>query len=150
MEQKTQRTEEEKREAMDKIGGFTYQFYCFLYNLLTMKDGDKVWFEKWDDAAIENGKLFTLFQAKHTVKAGSDGERYPLTNRSTDLWKALDVWRKMIVGTEDEPRYGKSHLHGAAACHIVRVYLSVPEYDIGALDLSGGSRNCVGCGIRAV
>ena len=62
MGQKAQRTEEEKREAMDKIGGFTYQFYCFLYNLLTMKDGDRVWFEKWDDAAIENGKLFTLFQ----------------------------------------------------------------------------------------
>ena len=104
MGQKAQRTEEEKREAMDKIGGFTYQFYCFLYNLLTMKDGDRVWFEKWDDAAIENGKLFTLFQAKHTIKAGSDGEKYPLKNRSTDLWKALDVWRKVIIGSEEEKR----------------------------------------------
>lgn len=97
-------TEEEKRSAIDKIGGFTYQFYCFLYQLLTMERGDEVSFEKYDDAALDDGNLITLFQTKHTVKVGANRKVVELTDRAEDLWKALDVWRILIEGSEEENR----------------------------------------------
>lgn len=97
-------TVEEQHTAMDKIGGFVYQFYCFLYHVLTMNKGETVSFEKLDDAAVEAGNLITLYQAKHTIQVDAEGEKRALTNRSTDLWKAVDVWRKLIVGKTDENR----------------------------------------------
>lgn len=100
MAQKKLHSAEEQHAAMDKIGGFTYQFYCFLLHLLKMERGETVSFEKLDDAAIEKGNLITLYQAKHSVQVNANGETKALTNRSTDLWKAIDVWRKLIVGKE--------------------------------------------------
>ena len=97
-------TVEEQHTAMDKIGGFVYQFYCFLYHVLTMNKGDVVSFEKLDDAAVEAGNLITLYQAKHTIQVDAEGEKKALTNRSTDLWKAIDVWRKLIAGKTEEKR----------------------------------------------
>lgn len=97
-------TVEEQHTAMDKIGGFVYQFYCFLYYVLTMNKGEVVSFEKLDDAAVEAGNLITLYQAKHTIQVDAEGEKRALTNRSTDLWKAIDVWRKLIVGKTEEKR----------------------------------------------
>ena len=97
-------TAEEQHTAMDKIGGFVYQFYYFLYLLLRIKEGEEVSFEKLDDAAVESGESISLVQVKHTVKVSVAGEMADLTNRSTDLWKAVDVWRKLIVGNEDENR----------------------------------------------
>ncbi len=97
-------TEEEQHTAMDKIAGFVYQFYYFLYHLLVMKKGEIVSFEKLDDAAIEKDDYITLYQAKNTVQVTANGEKRPLTNRSTDLWKAIDVWRKLIKGSNETPR----------------------------------------------
>lgn len=97
-------TAEEQHTAMDKIGGFVYQFYCFLYHVLTMNKGEVVSFEKLDDTAVETGNLITLYQAKHTIRVDVDGDKRPLTNRSTDLWKAVDVWRKLIKGKDNENR----------------------------------------------
>ena len=71
---------EEQHTAMDKVAGFTYQFFCFLYHLLSMKRGEVVSFEKWDDAAVEKGNLVTMFQSKHTVKVGAD-----------DAWEQVTV-----------------------------------------------------------
>lgn len=95
---------EKQHTAMDKVAGFTYQFYCFLYHLLSMKRGEVVSFEKWDDAAVEKGNLVTMFQSKHTVKVGADDKAVKLTNRASDLWKAIDVWRDLIVGGKDKKR----------------------------------------------
>ena len=103
-EERQHLTAEELHTAMDKIGGFVYQFYCFLYHVLTMNKGEEVSFEKLDDAAIESGNLITLLQAKHTVRVSADGQLRQLTNRSSDMWKALDVWRELIVGKESENR----------------------------------------------
>lgn len=52
---------EEIHTAMDKIGGFVYQFYYFLYLVLTMKRGEIVSFEKLDDAAVEKDDVNTLY-----------------------------------------------------------------------------------------
>ena len=84
--------------------GFVYQFYCFLYHVLTMNKGETVSFEKLDDTAVEAGNLITLYQAKHTIQVDAEGEKRALTNRSTDLWKAIDVWRKLIAGKTEEKR----------------------------------------------
>ena len=97
-------TAEEQFTAMDKIGGFIYQFHCFLYHVLTMNKGEVVSFEKLDDAAVEAGNLITLYQAKHTIQVDAEGEKRALTKRSTDLWKAIDVWRKLIAGKTEEKR----------------------------------------------
>ena len=102
--EKNLHTVEERHTAMDKIGGFVYQFYCFLYHLLTMNKGEVVSFEKLDDTAVEKEKSITLIQAKHTIKVNAAGEMADLTNRSADLWKAVDVWRKLIIGKEEEER----------------------------------------------
>lgn len=107
---------EQQHTAMDKVAGFTYQFYCFLYHLLSMKRGEMVSFEKWDDAAVEKGNLVTMLQTKHTIKVGAEGKLTTLSDRAADLWKAIDVWRDLIVGGKDGNRtkgemmdYIKSH-----------------------------------------
>ena len=89
---------------MEKIGGFVYQFYYFLYHILTMEKGEEVSFEKLDDAAVEKDDVNTLYQTKHTIKIDTNGEKVTLTNRSADLWKAIDVWRKLVEGNADERR----------------------------------------------
>lgn len=104
MAEKKLHTAEELHTAMDKIGGFVYQFYYFLYLLLNMKEGEEVSFEKLDDAAVEKGKNISMVQVKHTMRVNAAGEIDDLTNRSADLWKAVDVWRKLIVGKEEENR----------------------------------------------
>lgn len=108
MSKKEFHTAEEMHTAMDKIGGFTYQFYCFLSHLLKMRHGETVSFEKLDDVAVEKGYLIALYQTKHSVLVNANGEIRAMTNRSTELWKALDVWRKLIIGkperTEEEQR----------------------------------------------
>ena len=95
---------EEQHTAMDKVAGFTYQFYCFLYHLLSMKRGEMVSFEKWDDAAVEKGNLVTILQTKHTIKVGAEGKLTTLSDRAADLWKAIDVWHDLIVGGKDGNR----------------------------------------------
>ena len=55
--------------AMDKIGGFVYQFYCFLYHVFKMDRGEEVFFEKLDDTAVDGGDVITLYQSKHSVKS---------------------------------------------------------------------------------
>lgn len=97
-------TVEEQHTAMDKVAGFTYQFFCFLYHLLSMKHGEVVSFEKWDDAAVEKGNLVTMYQSKHTVRVGADDKAVKLTNRASDLWKAIDVWLDLTVGGKDNKR----------------------------------------------
>jgi len=97
-------TAEEQHTAMDKVAGFTYQFFCFLYHLLSMKPGEVVSFEKWDDATVEKGNLVTMYQSKHTVRVGADDKVVKLTNRASDLWKAIDVWRDLTVGGNDNKR----------------------------------------------
>lgn len=97
MAKKRLHTAEEKHAAMDKIGGFTYQFYCFLLHLLKMERGETVSFENLDDAAIEKENLVTLYQAKHSILVNANGEAKAMTNRSTDLWKAICRWLGCVL-----------------------------------------------------
>lgn len=98
------RTSEEKHTTVGGIAGVVYQYYVFLYYLLTMKRGEVVSFEKLDDTAKETPNFIALHQAKYTVKYGIDGEETPLTNRAQDFWKAIDVWLDLIKTDGDKKR----------------------------------------------
>lgn len=103
--EKNKHTEEEKHTAMGIIAGFVFQFYFFIYKLLTMEQGEIVSFEKLDDTATESEDAITFFQAKHTVKkAALEGKNKHLTNRAPDLWKAIDVWRRLIITEKKKER----------------------------------------------
>lgn len=90
-------SEEEKHTAMGSIAGYFFQFEFFIYKLLTIENGSTVSFEKLDDTATEKDQAITFFQLKHTVQAALEGKNKPLTNRASDLWKTLDVWRELIT-----------------------------------------------------
>ncbi len=100
-------TEEQKHTVPGVIAGFVFQFYYFLYRLLIIKPGETVSFEKLDDAAseLEDGQII-LFQVKHTVKnvGVAEEKRVILNNRATELWKTLDLWRKLIISDSSNKR----------------------------------------------
>lgn len=105
--------EEMKHTVPGVIAGFVFQFYYFIYKLLIIKPGETVSFEKLDDTASElDDGVITLYQVKHTVKnvGVEDDKRVMLTNRATELWKTLDLWRKLIVGEFKEKRSIKEQL----------------------------------------
>lgn len=97
-ENKNLRTEEDKHTAMPAIAGFIYQFNFFLYKLLTISKGEQISFEKYDDVATKDGLGITFYQLKHKIKAALLSENIYLTDRSFELWKTLDVWRKIVIG----------------------------------------------------
>ena len=83
--------------AGDKVVGFDYQFYYFMYLALNLKHGDKIGFEVKDDVHIDmqNGTTI-LYQAKHTILTKSDGSPENLTTLDNDLWKTISNWIDMI------------------------------------------------------
>lgn len=115
------RSSEEKHNTVGGIAGIIYQYYVFLYNLLTIKPGEVVSFEKLDDAAKETLNYIALYQAKHTVNYGVDGEAIPLTNRAQDFWKAIDVWMDLIKkdGNNDRNRWDQIDYINAHEFHFV-------------------------------
>lgn len=104
MSDKKLHTLEEQHTAMGTIAGFVYQFYYFLYKILAAEKGNTISFELYDDVATESQNGLTYCQLKHTVQqAASFGEKdVTLTDRASDLWKAISVWMKLIVGEEKD------------------------------------------------
>lgn len=90
-------TIQDKHTAGDKVVGFDYQFYYFMYLVLNLKHGDKIGFEVKDDVHIDmhNGTTI-LYQAKHTISTKADGTPENLTTLDIDLWKTLSNWADMI------------------------------------------------------
>lgn len=92
-----ERSSEEEHTARPAISGFIYQYYYFIYQLLTMNEGEEVSFEKYDDAAVEKDGSIVMIQCKNTVDVSSHSDKSKnLTNRASDLWKAISVWLKLI------------------------------------------------------
>lgn len=103
---------------MPTISGFVFQYYVFILKLLTAQNGDEVSFELYDDVATKTKRATVMIQVKHTIKAAIDEDGVQLKNRASDMWKAIDVWRKLIMGeTKDgitkseheQQEYIKSH-----------------------------------------
>ncbi|HBN04802.1 hypothetical protein [uncultured Proteiniphilum sp.] len=88
---------EKKHSASGSDAAFTYQFYSFVYKLLSLEKGETVGYEIKDDIHIESfeGKL-KLIQVKHTTQKKNDGTPSNLTNLDIDLWKTLANWVEWI------------------------------------------------------
>lgn len=100
---KSKKTVEGQHTTMPTISGFVFQYYVFILKLLTAQNGDEVSFELYDDVATKTRRATVLTQVKHTIKAAIDEEGVQLKNRAADMWKAIDVWLKLIMGiTNDE------------------------------------------------
>lgn len=105
MKEKLEHTVEEQHSAMETIAGFVYQFYYFLYKILTAEKGDTISFELYDDVASESQQGLVYYQLKHTVQQTSsiaEKSEVKLTDRAADLWKAISVWMKLITGDEKD------------------------------------------------
>ena len=90
-------TIQDKHTAGDKVVGFDYQFYYFMYLVLDLKHGDKIGFEVKDDVHIDMSNGITiLYQTKHTISTKADGTPENLTTLDIDLWKTLSNWVDMI------------------------------------------------------
>ncbi|AWF80233.1 hypothetical protein BTJ40_05080 [Microbulbifer sp. A4B17] len=92
----------EKTSAAGTIAGFDYQYYYFLYKLLTLKKGESIGFELLDDVhtQLDNDHL-VLIQIKHTIKKKPDGTTANLTELDPDLWKTLHNWSAVIKDKND-------------------------------------------------
>jgi polyhydroxyalkanoate synthesis regulator phasin len=92
----------EKTSAAGTIAGFDYQYYYFLYKLLTLKKGETIGFELLDDVhtQLDNDHL-VLIQIKHTIQRKVDGTTANLTELDPDLWKTLHNWSAVIKDKND-------------------------------------------------
>lgn len=92
----------EKTSAAGTIAGFDYQYYYFLYKLLTLKKGETIGFELLDDVhtQLDNDHL-VLIQIKHTIQKKADGTTANLTELDPDLWKTLYNWCAVIKDKND-------------------------------------------------
>ena len=84
-------------EAASQLIGYLYQVrYAMLLLLETENPSFKISIEKFDDVAFEDGySPIQMIQNKHHGTAGS------LTDRSTDLWKTINVWLDQIKKRPD-------------------------------------------------
>lgn len=93
----TTKSHQEKTAADKTSLGFDYQYYYFLYILLTLKKGQKIGYEVKEDVHIDLDKnKVILMQLKHTLKTNVEGKPVNLTERDTDLWKTLHNWINLI------------------------------------------------------
>lgn len=78
--------------------GFEYQYLYFIDQLLHMRSGDEVGYEALDDVhVVSNAHGETSFiQVKHTTNLSAGGTPLNLTTLSSDLWKTLSNWSKLI------------------------------------------------------
>lgn len=96
------KTYTEKTSADAILIAFDYQYYFFLWKLLSLGTGESVGLEVKDDVHTEldnNDQI--LYQVKHTVKTKADGTLINLTASDPDLWKTLSNWAKVICDEND-------------------------------------------------
>lgn len=67
--------------------GFDYQFYCYIYFLLTSEQLVEVVYEREDDIDVIEDDEINLIQVKHSVDATA-----ALTDLDGDLWKTIKNW----------------------------------------------------------
>lgn len=80
--------------ADDKVLGFEYQYYYFLYCLLNLREGEQVGLEVKDDVHIDQPSGVTILsQLKHTVSPGQTN----LTELDADFWKTIHNWLLLVL-----------------------------------------------------
>lgn len=92
----------EKTAAETKSIGFDYQYYFFLWKLLSLETGGSVGLEVKDDVHTElNNSKQIFYQIKHTIQKKSDGTSTNLSTLDKDFWKTLSNWAKVISDKND-------------------------------------------------
>jgi len=95
------KTHTEKTSAADKAIGFDFQYYHFLWRLLTMKSDESVGLEVLDDVHAELATKRKIFiQLKHTTQTKADGKPRNMTLLDADMWKTFSNWCKIITDKE--------------------------------------------------
>lgn len=95
------KTHTEKTSAADKAIGFDFQYYHFLWRLLTMKSDESVGLEVLDDVHTELATKRKIFiQIKHTTQTKADGTPRNMTQLDVDMWKTFSNWCKIIADKE--------------------------------------------------
>lgn len=96
------KTHSDRTSADSILVAFDYQYYYFLWKLLSLRSGESVGLEVKDDVHTEldnNEQIY--FQVKHTIKTKSDSTPINLTESDTDLWKTLSNWSKIVTDSND-------------------------------------------------
>jgi polyhydroxyalkanoate synthesis regulator phasin len=102
------RTHSEKTAAESKSIGFDYQYYFFLWKLLSLGTGESVGLEVKDDVHTElDSDKRIYYQVKHTIETKADGTAANLTESDIDLWKTLSNWA--LVTTDKHDQRDKKH-----------------------------------------
>ena len=93
----------DKTSAESKSIGFEYQYYFFLWQLLSLKPNQSVGLEVKDDVHTElSNDVHIYYQLKHTIEIKSDGSPANLRASDVDLWKTLSNWAKVITDKNDK------------------------------------------------
>jgi len=108
----------DKTSSETKSIGFDYQYYFFLWKLLSLKPGQSVGLEVKDDVHTElNNNIQIFYQLKHTIQKNKAGEIINLTASDTDFWKTLSNWCNNPLNSQTEItdkncnfRYGKTKM----------------------------------------
>lgn len=88
--------------AETKSIGFDFQYYFFLWKLLSLQKGETVGLECKDDVHTElNDSQQILYQIKHSLQKNATGDVVNLTSLDSDLWKTLSNWIKIITDKND-------------------------------------------------
>lgn len=95
-------TQHNKTSADNKAIGFDYQYYFFLWKILSLRTGQKIGWEVKDDVHIETKLQDYYYQVKHSVQTKSDGKTINLTTFDKDLWKTISNWVKVIVDKNED------------------------------------------------
>jgi hypothetical protein len=99
----TEKTHADKTSAETKSIGFDYQYYFFLWKVLSLNEGESVGLEVKDDVHTElNENTQILYQLKHTTKTKSDGSPSNLSSLDNDLWKTISNWIQVVLDKADD------------------------------------------------
>lgn len=97
-----EKTHADKTTAGATLVAFDYQYYFFLWKLLSLGVGESVGLEVKDDVHTELDDDEQIFyQVKHTVKTKTDDTPINLTTADIDLWKTLSNWAKVVSDKND-------------------------------------------------
>lgn len=92
----------EKTGAETKSIGFDFQYYFFLWKILTLNKGESVGLEVKDDVHTElKNDINIFYQLKHSIQRNKKGEIINMTSSDKDLWKTLYNWSKVISDEND-------------------------------------------------
>jgi len=96
------KTHTEKTAAETKSIGFDYQYYFFLWKVISLLPDESVGLEVKDDVHCDlKNEYLLLYQLKHTIKKKAGGSAANLTTSDLDMWKTFSNWSKVIADKND-------------------------------------------------